>query len=348
MFNRRFKLWPLLRAAVLSWNRHNCLRLGASLSYYTLLSLFPLILVVLTILRLLLINSEVARDAILTALASVTGGFREEFITALTAAGRTRRASGIIGTVTLVLGSSWVFGELVSAFNIIWGVEAPARGGPFEFLRVTFFSFALVLSVAFLLLVSMVISAAVTALGTFMDALPGGAVVSTLAQLAINLTVLTTVFALLFRFVPQTHVEWRDVWPGAVLTAISWNLLQFAISFYIAFSSYNNYGAIGAILALVAWVYLSSQVLFMGAEFTVAWSEQYGSRAAIIPARPLDTAPSGVRLPDAQPGAIATPGRLFTGGSGVTVGVLGTLLAVVVAVLLGLRRVIIALIRGRR
>jgi len=286
MFARRIKLWPLLKQTVREWNDDNCLRLGASLSYYTLFSLFPLILVILAIIRVLLVNSDAARDAILTGLSSVTGGFRDEFVATLNAAIQSRRASGIIGVATLLLGASWVFGELVSAFNIIWDVEAPSSGGPLAFVKSTFFSFALLLAAAFLLLVSMVISAALAALSSYTDRLPGGVVVRAVVHWGITLSVLTLVFALLFKYVPRTYVAWRDVWLGALLTAVSWSVLQFVISYYITLSSYKNYGAVGSILALVAWVYLSSQVLFFGGEFTSVYARTYGSRSGGQPADP--------------------------------------------------------------
>jgi membrane protein len=276
---RGIKVLSLLKETMLKWNADNCLRLGASLSYYSIFSLFPLVLIVLAVIRLLLENSDTARAAILDALMSVTGGFRTEFATALEAAGQTRLASGFVGTGVLLLGASWVFGELVSAFNIIWDVEAPEQGGPFHFIYTTFFSFALVFAGAFLLLVSMIISALLTALGTFIGRLPGGAVLWQSVHVLITLCVLTGVFALLLKYLPMADVAWRDVWLGAVLTAILWSVLQLAISYYIALSSYADYGAIGAIMALVVWVYLSSQVLFLGGEFTYIYARYYGSRA---------------------------------------------------------------------
>jgi len=277
--------WSLVKQTVREWNEDNCVRLGASLSYYTLFSLFPLILVVLAIIRLLLVNSDAARDVILQGLSSVTGGFRDEFVTTLEAAVQSRRSSGIIGTVTLLLGASWVLGELVSAFNIIWDVEAPASGGPGAWVRSSLFTFALLLAIAFLLLVSMVLSAGLALLTQLTSNLPGGAIVGVVLHWVITLGVLTCVFALLFKYLPRTHVAWSDVWLGAVLTAVSWSILQYAISFYIALSSYKNYGAVGSILALVAWVYLSSQVLFLGGEFTSVYSRMYGSRAASAPTK---------------------------------------------------------------
>jgi membrane protein len=341
MNRRRINLLLLVKAAALKWNADNCVRLGASLSYYTLFSLFPLILVVLTIMRLLLASSDAAQAAILNALSSITGGFREDFLLALEAAQSTRRASGIIGSITLLLGASWVFGELVSAFNIIWGLQAPSRGGPLEFLRATVFSFALVLAGAFLLLVSMIISAVLTALGRFMQTLPGGVTVWSVAQIGINLCVLTLIFALLFKYLPQTLVAWRDVWLGAIFTAILWSLLQFGIAYYITLSSYKNYGAVGSILALVAWVYLSSQVLFFGGEFTAIYAQEYGSRAGL-----------GINAPQASarmPITFAAPAsrtidpsreRIVSGATGVVLGALGTICVTILALLLGLGRAV--------
>jgi membrane protein len=199
-------------------------------------------------------------------------------LTALAAVARTRARSGVLGTTLLVVGASWVFGELVSAFNIIWGIEAPGRGGPLAFVRLTLVSYALILVAAFLLLVSLIISAVLTLLGQFLVTLPGGAVVWGGIQVVVNLGVLTGIFALLFKYRPQTRVEWRDVWLGAGLTAVLWSLTQLAIASYIPWSRYKDYGAVGAILALVTWVYLSSLILFAGGELTVVFARQYGSR----------------------------------------------------------------------
>jgi membrane protein len=272
-------LFLLLKETAIKWNQHNCLRLGASLSYYTLFSLFPLMLVVLFIMRVILVNSDDARDAVLNALAAVTGGFRDDFLSALEAVSQTRGTSGVIGAVLLFLGASWVFGELVSAFNIIWDVEAPWRGGPMEFVRLSFVSYALILVVAFLLLVSLILNAVLTLIGEFLGTLSGGEVLWNVVHTLINLGVLTCVFAMLFKYLPRTFVSWRDVWLGAILTSVIWSLAQLGISYYIALSSYKDYGAVGSILALITWVYLSSLIVFAGGEFTAAYARHYGSRA---------------------------------------------------------------------
>lgn len=124
----------------------------------------------------------------------------------------------------------------------------------------------------------MMVSAVLTAIGAILAGLSGGVLLWSIASAIINLLVLMLIFALLLKYLPQTNVAWGDVWLGAALTAVLWTLLQNAIAFYIALSSYRNYGTIGAILALVAWVYLSSQVLFLGGEFTAVYAQQYGSR----------------------------------------------------------------------
>jgi membrane protein len=348
------KWWPLVHETATTWYAHNCLRLGASLSYYALFSLFPLILVVLAIVRLLLVNSDAARDAILGGLARATGGFRDDFVSALATASETHAATGVLGAITLLLGASWVLGELVSAFNIIWEVEAPTSGGPFAFLRAPVFSIALVLIVAALLLTFMLVSAAVTTFVAFTTTLPGAAIAGGLVQVVLNLGVLTLLFALVFRFVPRTQVAWHDVWLGAGLTALNWTVLQVAITYYIALSSYQDYGAIGAILALVAWVFLSSQVMFLGAEFTAVYARRYGSRVrssagVALASAVVEHRPTGVPTTEPTPPQRPTtpPMRPITaGGVGLTLGVIATLLTLGGALGVGLLR-ILRWLRGR-
>lgn len=333
----------LLRETGLKWYDDNCIRLGASLSYYTILSLFPLILVALAIVRVLFFNSDAARELILNGLSGVTGGFRDDFDAALSAATRTRGSSGIIGTGLLLLGASWVFGELVSAFNIIWDLEAPARGGPLQFLRATFSSFALGLAGIFLLLVSLIISTILSSLGEIVITLPGGLGLWRIVHTFVTMCVLLLVFALLLKYLPQTRVDWGDVWLGATLTAITWSLLQLAIAQYIALSEYGEYGAVGAILALVAWVYLSSQVLFFGGEFTAVYARRYGSRAArqqpvihLVEPRPLAQAASAANT------------RIVDRAAGATMGVIATLALTLLAALIGLGRMLVRMLARPR
>jgi membrane protein len=268
----------LIRETAHKWLADNCLRLGASVSYCTLFSVFPLILLILAITQVVFRDSTAARDLLLDTLANVTGGFRDEFVATLEAVQTANRPSGVIGAVLLLLGASWVFGELVSAFNLIWGVEASSGGGFRAWARTTFFSLALVLASAFLLLVSMVVSALLALLSSWVTERTGGGLAWSIAHLLLNVAVLSLIFAVLLKYLPQTRVAWGDVLLGAVLTALAWSALQGAIALVIAWSNYASYGTIGAVLALVAWVYSSSQILFAGAEFSVVFARHYGSR----------------------------------------------------------------------
>jgi membrane protein len=266
------------------WLADNCLRLGAAVSYCTLFSVFPLILIILAIAQALLRDSAAARDVLLDALTRVTGGFRDEFVATLDAVQGAHAQTGVVGVLLLLMGASWVFGELVSAFNIIWGIESASASGLRAWARTTFFSFALVLASAFLLLVSMVVTALLTALSAWVVATTGGGLVWSAFHLALNVIVLTLIFAVLLKSLPQTSVAWGDVWLAAILTALAWSTLQGAIGLAIVWSNYGSYGTIGAVLALVAWVYSSSQILFFGAEFSVVFARHYGSRRDEQPA----------------------------------------------------------------
>ncbi len=279
--------FSLVHATFQKWSGDNCLRLGAAVSYCTLFSIFPLILVVLALAQLVLTDSVRARDAILNALAGVTGGFRDEFLATLDAVQHTHASTGILGVVMLLFGASWVFSELVSAFNTIWGVTTVKHGGVFMWMRTTFFSFALVFATGFLLLVSMVVSALLALFGDWLTAITGAGVIWTMLHIVINLGVLTLIFTVLLKYLPQTRVAWGDVWLGALLTAILWSILQGCIALVIGWSNYGSYGAIGAVLALVAWVYSSLQILFFGAEFSAVFAQRYGSRQArsVVPER---------------------------------------------------------------
>jgi membrane protein len=276
---RKIDWYRLVRETVHEWFDDNCLRLGAAVSYCTLFSVFPLILVVLAIVQALIKDSTEARDAVLNALTRVTGGFRDEFIATLQAVQQANQATGVIGAIVLIMGASWVFSELVSAFNVIWDIDAPS-GGRWAFVRTTFFSFALVLASAFLLLVSLVVSAALTLVGNWLTATTGGGA-WVIFNVLLNLVVLTLLFAVLLKYLPQTRVAWGDVWLAAAVTAVLWSVLQIAIGFVIAWSNYASYGAIGAVLALVAWVYSSSQILFFGGELSAVYAQRYGSHVRL-------------------------------------------------------------------
>jgi membrane protein len=274
-------LWHVILRAVQDWWQDNCLRLAASLAYYTALSLAPLVLLIVGVIGLVLDRQQVAQQ--LTAqLEGLIGPAGRELVTSILAA--TSPQGGTIATIiglgTLFLGATAVFGELQATLNLIWEVRpAPTNGmwaGIWALLRERLFSLAIVLSLAFLLLVSLVISAALAGAAALFQG-PEQALLSRLLELALSLLVLTFVFALLYMYVPDAEIGWRDVWPGGLITAILFTLGKTAIGFYLGQASVGSaYGAAGSLVVLLVWVYYSALIMFFGAEFTHVWATRYG------------------------------------------------------------------------
>ena len=273
---RTQSLWRVTRRALRHWWDDNCLRLAASLAFYTALSLAPLVLLVVSLAGLV-----VARQQIVSELAAQLAGLmgpagRELVHTILTA---TPLQGGpwaaVLGLGTLVIGATAVFGELQATLNLVWEVQPAPTGGVWAelwaLLKARLFSLALIFALAFLLLVSLVISAALLQ-G------PEQTLLSRLLELAVSLLGLTLVFALLFRYVPDAEVRWRDVWLGGLITAVLFTLGKTAIGYYLGQASVGSaYGAAGSLVVLLVWVYYSALIMFFGAEFTHAWATRQGA-----------------------------------------------------------------------
>jgi membrane protein len=185
-----------------------------------------------------------------------------------------------VGLVTLFIGATAVFGELQATLNLIWEVQpAPTSGvwaGIWVWLRERVFSLAIVFALAFLLLVSLVISTALATVAALFHG-PEQALLSRLLELAVSLLVLTFVFALLYKYVPDVEIGWHDVWPGGLITAVFFTLGKTAIGYYLGQTSVGSaYGAAGSMVVLLVWVYYSALIMFFGAEFTHAWSIRHG------------------------------------------------------------------------
>lgn len=282
----------LLKETYNEWSDDNCLRLGASLGYYTLSSLIPLLLVVATVASFFLNFTGSGQNIQADLVEQISGAVNNEELAEQITSGLTARSesasTGIIGSILgfafLLLAASGVFGELDAAFNIIWDVPSAAAGaGIWGFIRTKFLSFTLVLGVAFLLLVAQVITVTVTALA---DRLPLG-FLWTILNLALQVGLITAVFAVLYKFLPDTTVEWRDVWVGGLLAAILWIVGQQLLSLYFRYgTSFSTYGALGGVLAFLVYVYYSSQILFIGGEFTQVYARTHGSRAPVPGSEP--------------------------------------------------------------
>jgi len=186
----------------------------------------------------------------------------------------------VVGLVTLFIGATAVFGELQATMNLIWEVQpAPTSGvwaGIWAWLRARVFSLAIVFALAFLLLVSLVISAALAGAASLFQG-PEQAVLSRVLEIAVSLLVLTFVFALLYKYVPDAEIGWRDVWLGGFITAVFFTLGKTAIGIYLGRASVGSaYGAAGSMVVLLVWVYYSALIMFFGAEFTHAWATRHG------------------------------------------------------------------------
>jgi membrane protein len=283
--------FSLLKSSVNDFLEDDCSTQAAALSYYTIFSLPPLLLLILTILGAL-VDPQDIRGQLETQLGTLMGPAATEQIRTILAQLHSPGSGGVIATVVgivgLVLGAGGAFGQLQGALNRAWEVKPdPNQGGIRSFMVKRLFSFGMILSVAFLLLVSLVVSAALSAFGgTLQRMLPDGlsAPVLQLANIVLSLVVIAALFAAIFKVLPDAKVSWRDVWVGAGVTAVLFVVGKFLIGFYLGRSNPGQaFGAAGSLAVLFAWVYYSAMIVLFGAEFTQAWVERNG--AAIAPER---------------------------------------------------------------
>ena len=186
----------------------------------------------------------------------------------------------IIGVALAIFGASGVFGQLQDALNTIWGVKAKPGDGIWPFLRARFLSFAMVAGVCFLLLVSLTIEALLKGFSHYIQsALPGGIMIALTVYLIFDFEVVVLLFAMIFKFLPDVEIQWRDVWIGAVMTAILFGIGKWLLGFYLGSGAAGSaYGAASSLITLLLWVYYSSQILLFGAEFT----QVYAARGSCI------------------------------------------------------------------
>jgi membrane protein len=274
-------LWLVVIRTAQDWWDDNCLRLAASLAYYTALSLAPLVLLIAGLVGMVLDRQQVTTQ-LADQLESLMGPAGRELVHAIltTTTPQGGTWATVVGLVTLVIGATAVFGELQATLNLIWEVRpAPTGGvwaGIWALLKERLFSLTLVFALTFLLLVSLVVSAALAAAAALVQG-PEQALMSRLQELTASLLVLTFVFALLFTYVPDADIRWRDVWLGGVVTAVLFTLGKTAIGYYLGQASVGSaYGAAGSLVVLLVWVYYSALIFFFGAEFTHAWATRQG------------------------------------------------------------------------
>ena len=279
-------LLPLLKEAGSEWVDDGAMRLSSSLAYYAIFSLAPLLVIVVSIAGLVF-GEEAARGQLAQQIATLAGTGAGEAIQSAVQSSAAQKATGalatVISTAVLLFGASTVFAELKDALNTLWGVVVKP-GRPFlTLVHDRFFSFSIVLAIGFLLLISLVISVLLAALGKYMSSrfqLPPA--VWQAWDFVISFVVVSALFAMIFKLLPNVRLGWRDVWLGAVGTSLLFTLGKFVIGYYLATSSIgSSFGAAGSVVIVLAWIYYSACILFFGAEITKVYARKFGS--GIVP-----------------------------------------------------------------
>jgi membrane protein len=276
----------LSETAVYKWLDDHAPTMGAAIAYYMVFSLAPILVMVIAVAGLAF-GQKAAEGALFGELADLIGPESAVAVQAMLRSA-SDTGSGIFATVvgigTLIIAATAVLGELQSALNVIWKV--PPRGGLgiWRFLKSRLLSLAIILVIGFLLLVSLVISTALAAFSDYLDwLLPGLATILHIVHLILSFGLTTVLFAMIFKILPDSPVEWEEVWLGAVIAALLFTLGKYLISLYIGSSNMaSTYGAAGALIIVLVWVYYSAQILLLGAEFAKAYSDR---RQALLEAR---------------------------------------------------------------
>lgn len=276
-------LVQILKTAVVEWDRDNVPRLGAALAYYTLFALAPLLIVAIALAGAVF-GEDAARGEVVNQVAGLIGRPGAEAVQALlTEARSSGRAipATVIGLITFFLAATGAFAQLQGALNTVWDVTESGGNAVIGFLKKRLLSFGMVLGIGFLLLVSLALSAALAAVGRWLDGtLPGGHQLWVAINFLVSYGIVTLLFALIYKVLPDVDLAWRDVWVGAILTAGFFTLGKFLIGLYLGRSSVtSSYGAAGSVVIVMLWVYYSAQVMLFGAEVTQAWVRRYGSKA---------------------------------------------------------------------
>jgi membrane protein len=276
-------LVSLFRKTAQEWIQDKCPQLGAALAYYTIFSLAPMVLVLLAVFGLIYGGSEQAREKVTDQLRYFLDPSGVKVFQDI-AANASEPKGGILaaafGIIIALFGASGVFGQLQDALNTIWGVKPKPGGGIWGFLRARFLSFAMVGGVCFLLLVSLTVESVLRGLNTYLESmLPGGHFLALAIFFVFDLTVIILLFAMIFRYLPDVKIGWRDVWLGAALTAVLFAIGKFILGLYLGSGAAGSaYGAASSLITLLLWIFYSAQILLFGAEFTQVYSNTYGSQ----------------------------------------------------------------------
>src|SRR5687768_11796359 len=297
------EVWRLFKMAVTAWSNDYAPSMGAALSYYTLFSIAPLLLIVIAVAGWFF-GDNAARGEITSGLQGLMGEEGAKAVEDMVA-NASQPKEGIIATVVgvfvLILGATTVFGELQNSLDRIWRAPAREAGGVWKLLRSRLLSLGMILGIAFLLMVSLVLDTVLQSLSK-MWGTDGWQVLAQALNFVVGFALTTTVFALIYKLMPRAKIEWHDVWVGAAVTAVLFTVGKFLISLYIGRSAVaSSFGAAGSLVVVMIWVYYSAQIFLLGAEFTWVYAHSHGSRrgkprqptievsesTALVPVRPV-------------------------------------------------------------
>jgi len=292
--------WRLFQETFTEWNQDKASRLAASLAYYTIFSLAPLLVIVIAIAGSVF-GDEAARGQITGQIQGLVGQEGAQFIEAAIkntnqSGSHSGAIASLISLAVLLFGASGVFTELQDSLNLVWGVAPDPKQGFWQLIHKRVLSFGMILGIAFLLLVSLLVSALLSGINAYMSyLLPGVDELWQLGNNVVSLGVITLLFAMIFKFLPDIEVRWRDVLVGAALTSLLFTIGKFLIGVYLGNSSFNStYGAAGSVIVVLVWVYYSAQILFFGAEFTQVYARRHGSHTLPKPLARSGVGKSGV------------------------------------------------------
>ncbi|MDB6004321.1 MAG: Membrane protein, partial [Prosthecobacter sp.] len=303
----------LLRQTVTEWMEDGALKLSAAMAYYSVFSIAPLLVICISLAGLVL-GPDAVRGHLDDQLSGYIGKKAAEGVQSMvqSAAKPTQGWIGTIaGFVVLLVGASGVFGQLQDALNTIWDVKVTRRTGVAGFLRERLLSFGMVLAIGFLLLVSLLLSAAIAALSKYLNSYLGvPAEAWTLAALLVSMALMTVLFATIFKVLPDIQVRWGEVWLGAAVTSVLFEIGKFGLGFYLGReSTASTYGAAASVVLLLLWVYYASCILLLGAEFTQVHARASGRHIAPAPNAELISEESSGKRPRTIDGELVAPER---------------------------------------
>jgi membrane protein len=272
----------LIKQTADAWSDDSASSRAAALSYYTALSVSPLLIVAIAIAGSVF-GADQVRTQVMSQIERLVGSAGASVIGSMLESAHSESSgiiATIIGLVTLLLGSCGVFVELQDALNDFWGAEPQQGSGLLNFVRTRVLSFAMVLGIGFLMLVSLIVSAGLAAVGTYVtDILPAWQIAAHVINLVFSLSIVTVLFALIYKVLPNVNLGWRDVWTGAAVTALLFTVGKFLIGLYLGkASTASPYGAAGSVIVVLLWVYYSALLVYFGAEFTKVYARQHGSQ----------------------------------------------------------------------